>query len=128
MKQAPPVFVFAIIVLQLLGCSKSVEQRLCGTWKGTTRIDQPMTITIRADSTIQIEMEGDSGRVVRRGTYSIVDRRLRIKLTTTETIDGDRVTREDKTDQDEATFVFTGENEMVLRKGLQAIVLERVTQ
>jgi hypothetical protein len=121
-------FAVVFLALALLGCGKTVEERLCGTWEGTTRIDLPITITIRPDSTIQSETKEDSGHVVRAGTYSIVDRRLRIHLTSVERIVGDSVRREDKIDHDEATFTFTGENEMVLRKGLQAIVLERVVQ
>ena len=116
----------AIDILGTSGCSKTVEQKLCGTWKGTTRIDQGITITLRPDSTIQIETEEDSVQVVRNGTYSIVDRRLRIRLTSQETIQGDLVTRKSKIDHEEAVFTFTGENEMVLREGLLAIVLERV--
>lgn len=119
-------FFFALLLVQLSACSKDPREKLYGTWKGTTKIEQNITITIRPDSTIEIDTQVDSVREIRKGTYTIVDRRLRIALTRRETYTGDRVVREDKVDQDEAVFTFTGENEMVLRKGTQAMILQRV--
>jgi len=108
------------------GCSNDPAKELWGTWKGKTRIDEDITITIRPDSTIEIETGTDSVRQIRKGTYRIVDRRLRITLSTFDTYQGDIVKRRTKADQDEALFTFTGRNEMVLREGTQAIVLTRV--
>ncbi len=124
------VVAFAVLLTALgfFACTESTEERLCGVWKGTTRIDQSITITIRPDSTIAIETTEDSVIQIREGTYTILDRRLRIRLTTLERRIGSNVRRETKPDQDEAVFTFTGKNEMVLRKGLQAIVMERVEQ
>ncbi len=110
------------------GCKQNPARDLCGTWRGTTKIDQEISITIRPDSTIEIETVADSVRQIRRGTYTLLDRRLRINLDTLETHVGDAVKREMKPDQDEAVLTFTGKNEIVLRKGLQAIVLERVEE
>jgi hypothetical protein len=109
----------------LPGCSDDPVKDLYGTWTGKTRIDQDMTITIRQDRTIEIETQVDSVRQIRKGTYTIIDRRLRIALTTLDTYTGNVVKRETKADQDEALFTFTSRNEMVLRKGTQAIILQR---
>lgn len=111
-----------------VGCKKDSLHQLYGAWEGKTRIDQSITVTIRPDSTIRIETDTENGRQIRSGTYAIIDRRIRIALTSLETYSGDTVKREKKADQDEALFTFTGENEMVLRKGTQAIILHRVLQ
>ena len=112
----------------IIACTKDRQDRLFGTWEGRTRIDQGISMTFRPDSTIEIETDADSVKQVRQGTFQIVDRRIRIALTLLETYSGNSVKREMKADQDEALFTFTGENEMVLRKGTQAIILHRVLQ
>jgi hypothetical protein len=114
-----------ISLISLLSCSRDPLERLYGTWKGKTRIDQDITITIRPDSTIAIETEVDSIRQIKRGTYRVVDRRLRILLTSTETIEGDSVKTQRRLDQDEAVYTLTSAKELVLRRGEMAIVLQR---
>jgi hypothetical protein len=120
------VAVMSVVLAFLSGCGNDPVKDLYGTWTGKTRIDQGITITIRQDRTIEIETQVDSVRQIRKGTYTIVDRRLRIALTSLDTYTGNIVKRETKADQDEALFTFTSHNEMVLRKGTQAIVLQRV--
>lgn len=120
------VSLFVTCLFFLPGCSKDPLRDLYGTWKGQTKIDQTMTITLRPDSTIEIEIQGEDVRTVRKGTYELVDRRLRTTLTTLETFTGKAVKREEKVDQDEAVLTMTSKNELVLRKGTQAVVLERV--
>jgi hypothetical protein len=107
------------------GCNRDPLSGLYGTWAGKTRIDQNISITMRPDSTIEIETQVDSARQVRKGTYQVIDRRLRIALSSLETYTGDVIKRETKVDQDEALFTMTGKDEMVLRKGTQAIILHR---
>ena len=107
------------------GCSRDAVDRLHGTWIGKTRIDQDITITIGKDSTIAIETADDSVRKVQRGTYQIVDRRIRISLDSLETYTESGVKRERKTGADEAVFTLTMGNELILRRGLQAIVLQK---
>lgn len=107
------------------GCNRNPLTGLYGTWEGKTRIDQNIVITMRPDSTIEIETEEDSARQVRKGTYQVIDRRIRITLSSLETYTGDVVKRETNMDQDEALFTMTGRDEMVLRKGAQAIILHR---
>jgi hypothetical protein len=109
----------------LTGCNRDPLSGLYGTWEGKTRIDQNISITMRPDSTIEIETEVDSARQVRKGTYHVIDRRLRIALSSLETYAGDVIKHETKVDQDEALFTMTGKDEMVLRKGTQAIILHR---
>ena len=124
---ASTILIFVAVALaDLSGCSAEPAKELLGTWKGTTKIDQEITITIRKDSTIEIETVADSVRDIRKGTYQVIDRRLRIALTVRETQSGDLVKREPKFDQEEALFTFTAANEMVLREGTQAIILERI--
>jgi putative alpha-1,2-mannosidase len=120
------ILIIVVCFAELSGCSDDPAKELYGTWKGKTRIDQNITMRIRSDSTIEIETDADSVRQIRKGTFAIVDRRLRVALDTLETYSGDVVRRQRKIDQDEALFTFTSKDEMVLRKGTQAIVLERV--
>ena len=120
------VSLFVTCLFFLPGCSKDPLSDLYGTWKGQTKIDQTMTITLRPDSTIEIEIEGEDIRTVRRGKFQMVDRRLRTTLTTLETLTEKAVKREEKVDHDEAVLTMTSKNEMVLRKGIQAVVLDRV--
>ncbi len=115
-----------LVIAILPGCSRDPLERLYGTWKGKTRIDQDITITIKRDSTIAIETEDDSLRQIRRGTYQVIDRRLRISLASVETYEGDSVRTQVKVDHDEAVFTLTGADELVLRRGQMAIVLEKV--
>jgi len=115
----------AVGLICILGCKTDSRSMLFGRWEGKTKIDQDIAITIRPDSTIEIETQADSSTQIRKGTYQIVDRRLRIALTSLETVTGKTVKRENKADQDEALFTMIGENEMVLRKGTQAIILHR---
>jgi hypothetical protein len=120
------VFTLIVCLVECLGCSSDPAKELYGTWKGKTRIDQDIAITIRQDRTIEIETDADSVRQIRKGTFEIIDRRLRVAFDTLEIYNGDIVKRERKVDQDEALFTFTSDDEMVLRKGTQAIVLERI--
>ncbi len=120
---------FLFLAASLAGvaaCSHDPGERLYGTWKGKTKIDQDITITIRQDSTIAIETEADSVRRVQKGTYQIIDRRLRISLTSVDTYEGDSVSTRLKSDHDEAVFTLTAANELVLRRGEMAIILEKV--
>lgn len=119
-------FFLAFALAGIIGCTSDPWSKLYGTWEGKTRIDQNISITMRPDSTIEIETETDSGRQISKGTYQIIDRRIRIALTSVETYTGNVAKLENKADQDEALFTFAGKNEMVLRKGTQAIVLHRV--
>lgn len=114
-------------LLVLAACCREPSNEVHGIWKGKTKIDQDITITLKPDSTIQIETETEGVRQIRKGTYQIIDRRLRISLTSVETFTGGSVRREEKADQDEAVFTITSSNEMVLRRGTQAMVLERVS-
>ena len=115
-------------IVGLLACSRRSGDELYGTWQGRTRIDQDISITIRRDSTIEITTTvDDTIRQIRKGTYALVDRRLRISLTGLDTFKGNVVTHENKIDQDEALVTFTSADEIVLRKGTQAMVLERAT-
>ncbi len=115
-------------ILGFYACSLDRSKELQGTWKGTTKIDQNITITIGPDSTIEIETEVDSVRQIRKGTYQIIDRRIRIALNSLETDTDGAVKRETKEDQDEALFTMTGKDEMVLRRGTQAIILHRTRE
>ena len=84
---------------------------------------------IRPDSTIEIStMVDDTIRQIRKGTFTLVDRRLRISLTSLDTYSGESVKHESKIDQDEALVTFTSADEIVLRKGTQAMVLERAKE
>lgn len=119
------VYLLTICILGFYACGADPAISLHGTWTGKTKIDQNITITIGPDSTIEIETEVDSSKQIRKGTYRIIDRRIRITLSSLETYTGDVIKREAKMDQDEALFTMTGKDEMVLRKGTQAIVLQR---
>jgi hypothetical protein len=128
MKRRISVVILIFLVLTFVGlpgCSSDPAKKLYGTWKGKSKIDQDIAITIRPDSTIEIETQVDTVRQIRKGTYKIIDRRLRISLSDLETFAGDVVKREKKIDQDEALLTLTSADEMVLRKGTQAIVLQR---
>jgi hypothetical protein len=120
------ILIIVVCFAGIFGCSNDPAKDLYGTWKGKTRIAQDIVMTIRNDKTIEIETDSDSVRQVRKGTFVIVDRRLRATLDTLETYTGNVVKRERKVDFDEALFTFISDDEMVLRKGTQAIVLERV--
>ncbi len=120
------LIVMGAIALVVTSCRKKPLEKLYGTWTGTSKIDQDITITLRPDSTIEIETEADSVRQVRKGTYQIVDRRLRIVLKSVETYTGDSVRREMKNEHDEAVFTLTYDDELVLRRGAQVLVLHRV--
>jgi hypothetical protein len=129
MKRRISVVIFISFVLALVGlpgCSNDPVSKLNGTWKGKTKIDQDIAITIRPDSTIEIETQVDTLRQIRKGTFRLVDRRLRIALTTLDTYAGDVIKHEAKVDQDEALYTFTSDDEIVLRKGTQVIILQRV--
>jgi hypothetical protein len=120
------ILIIVVCFAGIFGCSNDPAKDLYGTWKGKTRIAQDIVMTIRNDKTIEIETDSDSVRQVRKGTFVIVDRRLRATLDTLETYTGNVVKRERKVDFDEALFTFISDDEMVLRNGTQAIVLERV--
>jgi hypothetical protein len=129
MKQKPfsaLLLLMGIFLISSLSCSQDPLERLYGTWRGKTRIDQDITITIRPDSTIAIEIEADSVRQIKTGTYQVIDRRLRILLTSTQTFEGDSVKKQRKIEHDEAVYTVTRANELVLRRGEMAIVLGKV--
>jgi hypothetical protein len=118
-----------IICLGLAACNSTSGDKLYGTWQGKTRIEQDITMMIRPDSTIEIStMVDDTIRQIRKGTFTLVDRRLRISLTSLDTYSGESVKHESKIDQDEALVTFTSADEIVLRKGTQAMVLERAKE
>ena len=119
------VVLLTLGIFALGGCNKDPLNGLYGKWEGQTRIDQNISITMRPDSTIEIETEVDSARQIRKGTYQVIDRRIRIALSSLETYTGAVIKHETKVDQDEALFTMTGKDEMVLRKGTQAIILHR---
>ncbi len=123
----PLLLLSAAFLAGVCACNRDPLDRLYGTWSGKTKTDQDITITIGRDSTIAIETVEDSVRKVQKGTYLIIDRRIRISLTTMETYEGDNVTRQKKTGADEAVFTLTRGNELILRRGLQAIVLQKVS-
>jgi hypothetical protein len=120
------LFFLVLAFVGLPGCGNDPASKLYGTWKGKTKIDQDIAITIRPDTTIEIETQIDTVRQIRKGTFTLVDRRLRIALTTLDTYFGDVIKHEAKIDQDEALYTFTSDDEIVLRKGTQAIILQRV--
>ncbi len=125
--QIPIGFLTAWVLASVFfGCGKDPYERLYGTWSGKTRIDQDITIRIHRDSTIEIETDVDSVRQVQKGTFQIIDRRIRIQFKTMETYTDDGVVRQEKTGTDEAVFTLTRSNELVLRRSLQAIVLQKV--
>ncbi len=131
--QKSRLLIFALFTSGLVaagsGCSRDPLDQLYGTWKGKTKIDQDITMTFGRDSTIAIEtvQEEDSIRKIQRGTFQIVDRRIRIWLTSLETYTGGSVKREKKTGADEAVFTLTMGDELILRRGLSAIVLQKVS-
>lgn len=124
----PPFFLVSLILLlvSVTGCGRDPYEKLYGTWSGKTRIDQDITIRIHRDSTIEIETEVDSVRQVQKGTFQVIDRRIRIQFKTMETYTDQGVMRQEKTGTDEAVFTLTRSNELVLRRSLQAIVLQKV--
>ena len=125
LNQRSQIALLVLVLCSLLSCKNDPLQRLYGTWEGKTRIDQNISMTFRPDSTIEIETDTDYGKEIRKGTFQIIDRRIRIALTSLETYMGDTVKRQHKLDHDEALFTFTGKNEMVLRKGTMAIILHK---
>lgn len=124
-KIIPASMLLAILFSGLSSCSHDPLEHLYGTWKGKTKIDQDITMIIKPDSTIAIETEEDSVKRVQKGTYQIVDRRIRIVLTSFEVFEGDSVRREKKKAHDEAVFTLTYYNELVLRRGEQVMVLHK---
>jgi hypothetical protein len=118
-----------LTILGLSACNSGSGDRLYGTWQGKTLIDQDISITIRPDSTIEISTTvDDTVRQIRKGTYALVDRRMRISLTTLDTYSSGDIRHESKIDQDEAVVTFTSADEIVLRRGTQAMVLERTKE
>jgi len=120
------VLFLPFVLSSFVSCRNDPLSKLYGRWEGKTKFDQDISITLNRDSTIEIETQTDEGRQIRTGTYRIVDRRIRIALTTLEIHSGNTVKREKRIDQDEAVFTMTGKDEMVLREGTQAIILRRI--